>query len=66
MANTAGKRKFFETTRGQIVQLLCDGARTVTELAGQLALSENAVRAHLASLGHEGLVHLSGKQPGTR
>jgi predicted ArsR family transcriptional regulator len=66
MANTASKRSFFETTRGQIVQFLCNGARTVTELAAELALSENAVRAHLASLGREGLVHLSGKQPGTR
>jgi DeoR family suf operon transcriptional repressor len=66
MADSVSKRKFFETTRGQIVRLLCSGARTVTELAEQLRLSENAVRSHLASLGREGLVHLSGKQPGTR
>jgi predicted ArsR family transcriptional regulator len=66
MANIAWKRNFFETTRGQIVRLLCSGARTVSELAQQLSLSENAVRSHLASLGREELVHLSGKQPGTR
>jgi DeoR family suf operon transcriptional repressor len=66
MADSVSKRKFFETTRGQIVRLLCSGARTVTELAEQLRLSENAVRSHLASLGREGLVDLSGKQPGTR
>ena len=66
MADSTRRRKFFETTRGQIVQLLCDGARTVTELAEQLGVSENAVRSHLASLDREGLVHLSGKRPGTR
>jgi predicted ArsR family transcriptional regulator len=66
MANADWKRNFFETTRGQLVRLLCGGARTVSELAEQLRLSENAVRSHLASLGREGLVHLSGKQPGTR
>lgn len=66
MANIAWKRNFFETTRGQLVRLLCGGARTVSELAEQLRISENAVRSHLATLAREDLVHLSGKQPGTR
>jgi predicted ArsR family transcriptional regulator len=66
MAKSAWKRKFFETTRGQIVQLLCKGPRTVAELAGQLMTSENAVRSQLAILETEGLVVLSGKRPGTR
>ncbi len=65
MANGA-TRKFFETTRGKIIQLLCGSARTVTELAEQLVVSENAVRTHLAALDREGLVCLTGKRPGTR
>jgi predicted ArsR family transcriptional regulator len=65
MANSA-RRKFFATTRGQIVQLLCSGTQTVTELAERLNVSENAVRAHLAALDREGFVHLTGKRPGTR
>jgi predicted ArsR family transcriptional regulator len=62
----AATRKFFETTRGQIVRLLCSGAQTVTELGGRLKVSENAVRSHLAALDREGLVRLTGKRPGTR
>jgi predicted ArsR family transcriptional regulator len=65
MANGA-TRKFFETTRGKIIQLLCGGKRTVTELAQELVVSENAVRTHLAALDREGLVCLTGKRPGTR
>ncbi len=65
MANGA-TRKFFESTRGKIIQLLCGSARTVTELANQLVVSENAIRSHLAALDREGLVRLTGKRPGTR
>src|SRR5688500_6985477 len=66
MAKSARRGEFFETTRGQIVQHLCAGAKTVAELALKLSISENAVRAHLLALDHEGFVHLAGKQPGTR
>jgi predicted ArsR family transcriptional regulator len=66
MGKYGWKWKFFATTRGQIVQHLCEGSRTVAELAAKLQVSENAVRAHLASLEAEELVHLTGKQPGTR
>jgi predicted ArsR family transcriptional regulator len=62
----AATRKFFETTRGQIVRLLCSGAPTVTELARQLKVSENAVRSHVAALDRDGFVRLTGKRPGTR
>lgn len=49
-------RRFLETTRGQLVTLLRRGPRSVDELARALALTDNAVRAHLATLERDGLV----------
>jgi predicted ArsR family transcriptional regulator len=49
-------KRFLETTRGQIVALLRRSARTVDELAQALGLTDNAVRAHLATLERDGLV----------
>ena len=48
--------RFFASTRGQIVTLLRRGRRTVDELAGELDLTDNAVRAHLAALERDHLV----------
>jgi predicted ArsR family transcriptional regulator len=59
-------KRFFASTRGRIVSLLRAGARTVNELAAELALTDNAVRAHLLSLERDGLVRQSGLQRGTR
>jgi predicted ArsR family transcriptional regulator len=59
-------KRFFESSRGRIVSLLRDGRRTVNELAAELGLTDNAIRAHLASLERDGLVRQSGIQPGTR
>ncbi|MSR36433.1 MAG: ArsR family transcriptional regulator [Gemmatimonadetes bacterium] len=42
--------------RRQIVALLRGRERTVQELAAELEVSTNAVRAHLAALGRDGLV----------
>jgi predicted ArsR family transcriptional regulator len=42
--------------RRRIVALLRMGDRTIPELAGDLGVSGNAVRAHLAALGRDGLV----------
>src|SRR5689334_596288 len=58
--------RFFESTRGQIVTLLRSSACTVEELAEQLTLTDNAVRAHLATLERDGLVRQSGLRRGPR
>lgn len=57
-------RRFLETTRGQIVALLRRGARTVEELARSLGLTDNAVRAHLATLERDGIVRQEGVRRG--
>jgi predicted ArsR family transcriptional regulator len=59
VAETLNKR-FFETTRGQIVALLRRGGRTVDELAAELQLSDNAVRSHLSTLERDLLVEQTG------
>ncbi|MDQ3911198.1 MAG: ArsR family transcriptional regulator [Actinomycetota bacterium] len=53
-------RKFFESTRGQIVTLLRRSSRTVEELARALDLTDNGVRAHLAALERDGIVRQRG------
>ncbi len=53
-------QRFFESTRGQIVTLLRRGGRTVEELAQVLGLTDNGVRAHLATLERDGLVQQRG------
>ena len=59
-------KRFFDSTRGRIVTLLRGTTRTVNELAEELGLTDNAVRAHLLSLERDGLVTQSGIQRGTR
>ena len=73
MCNTAADlkrtkldKRFFESTRGRIVTLLRGTTETVNELAQQLELSDNAVRAHLLSLERDGLIKQHGIQRGTR
>lgn len=58
--------RFLETTRGRIVRLLRRARHTVDELAAELGLTDNAVRAHLASLERDGLVRTDGvrRSPG--
>jgi predicted ArsR family transcriptional regulator len=58
--------RFLTSTRGQVVALLRRSPRTVNELADQLELTDNAVRAHLATLERDGLVQQSGTRPGFR
>ncbi|HEX2202686.1 MAG TPA: ArsR family transcriptional regulator [Longimicrobium sp.] len=48
--------RLLASTRGQIVALLRRSDRTVGELAGELGLTDNAVRSHLAALERDGLV----------
>ena len=59
-------KRFFESTRGQIVLLLRDSNKTVNELAAALNLTDNAVRAHLLSLERDRLVMQSGLVKGFR
>lgn len=56
---------FFASTRGRIVLLLRRSDHTVDELAQQLGLTDNAVRAHLATLERDGLVYQSGTRRGS-
>lgn len=60
-----GKR-FFASTRGRVVQLLRRGKASVNQLAQQMQLTDNAVRAHLTTLERDGLVQEAGKRPGVR
>jgi predicted ArsR family transcriptional regulator len=59
-------RRFFDSTRGRIVILLRGGSKTVNQLAAELNLTDNAVRAHLLSLERDGLIKQGGTQRGTR
>jgi len=59
-------KRFFESTRGQIIRLMRGTTKSVSELAEELELTDNAVRAHLLSLERDGLIHQSGIQRGTR
>jgi predicted ArsR family transcriptional regulator len=58
--------RFLATTRGRILALLRRSSRTVNELAEALGLTDNAVRAHLATLERDGLVQQTGSRPGFR
>ena len=59
-------RRFFDSTRGRIVSLLRRSDCTVNELAEELELTDNAVRAHLLTLERDGLVRQSGLRRGSR
>jgi predicted ArsR family transcriptional regulator len=49
-----------DATRGRLLALLREGAFTVDDLASRLALTDNAVRFHLASLETSGTVRRQG------
>src|SRR5256885_16995615 len=55
-------QRFFASTRGRIVMLLRRDSRTVDELAQALNLTDNAVRAHLATLERDGFVRQLGER----
>ena len=54
-ANRWSKR-FYESTRGRIVALLRRASMTVDQLAATLGVTDNAVRAQLATLERDGLI----------
>ncbi len=64
MARSRWDERFFSTTRGRIVQLVRGAPRTVDELARALDLTDNAIRAHLATLDRDGLVERVGARRG--
>jgi len=66
MKATKLDQRFFDSTRGSIVTLLRGTTRTVNELAAEVGLTDNAVRAHLLSLERDGLVRQSGVRRGLR
>lgn len=62
MKNVGSRERFFETTRGQIIQHLMEAPRTVSDLADRLDLTDNAVRAHLVALERDGVVRQEGER----
>lgn len=61
---TPWRKRFFETTRGRLVALLRQGQLTVDEMASALGVTDNAVRAQLATLERDGLVEQQGVRRG--
>src|SRR3954470_11605142 len=59
-------QRFLASTRGRIVRLLRRSESTVDDLAATLDLTDNAVRAHLATLERDGLVEMHGVRRGER
>jgi predicted ArsR family transcriptional regulator len=57
---TSLDRQFFEGTRGRMVALLRRGGRTVEEMARAVGLTNNGVRAHLATLERDGILRQRG------
>lgn len=60
MATTRWDKRFRGTTRGRIVGMLRRASRTVDELAQALDLTDNAVRAQIATLERDGIVEQRG------
>ena len=57
--------KFYQSTRGRIVSLLRQSSATVDQLATALGLTDNAVRAQLATLERDGIIEQrAGKRDG--
>ncbi|HYY95013.1 MAG TPA: ArsR family transcriptional regulator [Pyrinomonadaceae bacterium] len=66
MKTTKHDERFFESTRGRVVVMLRGAELTVEELAAELELTNNAVRAHLSTLERDGLVRRKGVRRGFR
>src|SRR6185312_4485288 len=56
------ERHFGDSTRGRIVAILRRGWRSVDEIAATLGLTDNAVRAHIATLERDGVVAATGSR----
>jgi predicted ArsR family transcriptional regulator len=53
-------------TKTRILDLIRRAPRTIHELAGELGLTDNAVRAHVLGLERDRLVEPEGRRPGAR
>lgn len=60
MLADAFDERFFNTSRGRVITLLRRASRTVEELAQELSVTDNAIRAHLVALERDGLVQQDG------
>lgn len=60
MSAMSWSERVLASTRGKLIALLRRDTRTVDELARALDLTDNAVRAHLATLERDGLVEQHG------
>jgi len=58
-------KQLLDSTRGRIVTLLRRRPLTVDDLASELGLTANGVRAHLTAMERDGLVQRSGTRRGT-
>ncbi len=56
--------RILERTRSRVVALLRQGGMTTDELAEALGLTDNAIRAHLATLERDGFVQPGGERRG--
>src|SRR5439155_27078492 len=66
MKHIGWRERLFKSTRGKILELLRARECTVNDLAGALRVTDNAVRAHRASLQRDRLVVHSGMKAGFR
>lgn len=58
------QNEFLETSRGRVIDFLRHGSCTVEEIAAELSVTGNAVRAQLATLERDGLVRAAGTRRG--
>ena len=59
------RKQLLDSARGRLVTLLQRGPLTVEDLARQLGLTPNGVRAQLTVLERDGVVRRVGQRPGT-
>src|SRR3954470_17974490 len=59
------RHQLLDTSRGRIVTLLQRGGLTADEIATQLSLTPNAVRAQLTGMERDNVVQRTSRRPGT-
>jgi DeoR family transcriptional regulator, suf operon transcriptional repressor len=59
------RQQLLDSSRGRIVTLLRHGGLTVDDIASQLVLTPNAVRAQMTAMERDGVVRRAGRRPGT-
>jgi DeoR family transcriptional regulator, suf operon transcriptional repressor len=59
------RQQLLDTSRGRLVTLLQRGASTIDDMASELGLTANAVRAQIAGMERDGVVRRVGQRPGT-